>query len=462
MNKMGLKDKLEDDELDLSLMQLTDIPVKDIEKLGNKVLKLNVSHNLLTLVPGNLPLLTHLTAIDLSKNKIKELPENFGQLVKLRSLDLYCNEIEKLPVSFAQLKSLKWLDLKENPLVPELAKAAGPCITKMDCEQAAKRVVARLQSIESQLFQERKKRLEAEEKIRRQKEKEEEAERERLRAEKKLAKEKRREEARLRDLESKDQLEGDKNNVQINGMPSPKKGPIKNGRLHDSENSGSTAGFSCFGFLLKLMMLVSFCAVATGVFLLWVYTDGKMDSESIKRAVPIIQRDVETNLLAMGKKSEKFYKDVEKSARPYVKQTLKTVGDAYKEASVKANQGYNWVEDNYGDSLRHGYSEARIHLLQAWQATKLWALEAWQVTKHLSLIAWEKVYELYQELLPTLVRFWLQVEPYFEKVGRHFNAMVREAVTAIQTNLPVYIEWVNVTWEKIYAIVHQYIIQLVA
>ncbi|XP_023327226.1 leucine-rich repeat-containing protein 59 [Eurytemora carolleeae] len=131
--KLYLKDKLVDEELDLSMMQLTEIPVKEIEQLGSKVLKLNLSHNLLTCVPANLPLLTQLTSIDLSKNQIVELPENFGQLTKLKSLDLYSNQISKLPVSFAQLKSLKFLDLKENPLVPELAKAAGPCITANDC-----------------------------------------------------------------------------------------------------------------------------------------------------------------------------------------------------------------------------------------------------------------------------------------------------------------------------------------
>ena len=86
--------------------------MQEIEQLGNKVTILNLSHNLLTQLPANLPLLTNICKLDLSKNMLTELPENFGQLRNLKSLDLYANKIEKLPVSFAQLKSLKWLDLK--------------------------------------------------------------------------------------------------------------------------------------------------------------------------------------------------------------------------------------------------------------------------------------------------------------------------------------------------------------
>jgi hypothetical protein len=43
-------------------------------------------------------------------------------------------------VSFASLKNLKWLDLKNNPLVPAVQQAAGPCITASDCAMCAKKV----------------------------------------------------------------------------------------------------------------------------------------------------------------------------------------------------------------------------------------------------------------------------------------------------------------------------------
>ena len=64
-SKSSLKDKLEDDELDLSMMQLSEVPVRvrliqedqmirnvfqDIELLGQKVMTVNLSHNLLSTV----------------------------------------------------------------------------------------------------------------------------------------------------------------------------------------------------------------------------------------------------------------------------------------------------------------------------------------------------------------------------------------------------------------------------
>jgi len=194
-----LKDKLEEDELDLSMSQLTEVPVKDIEALGGKVVTVNLSHNLLTCLPATFPLLAYLTKLDLSKNQLTELPENFGSFKNLRNLDLYANKIEKLPVSFAQLRSLKWLDLKDNPLCPALQQAAGKCITPGDCALAAKKVVALLQSYESQLQRERQRRLQEEAAAQAEAELREERERERVRLEKRAMKEKRREEARLRE-----------------------------------------------------------------------------------------------------------------------------------------------------------------------------------------------------------------------------------------------------------------------
>ena len=125
-----------------------------------------------------------------------ELPENFGNFKALKSLDLYANRwvacspsitptfhvnrLEKLPVSFAQLKHLKWLDLKDNPLCPALKQAAGDCITPNDCALCAKKVVALLQSMESQLQRERQRRMEEEMRGKREQERREEAEREKV------------------------------------------------------------------------------------------------------------------------------------------------------------------------------------------------------------------------------------------------------------------------------------------
>ena len=100
----------------------------------------------------------------------------------------------------------------------DCCQAAGDCITPNDCAMCAKKVVALLQSYESQLQRERQRLLEEEQRQQREQERREEAERERIRQEKRAAKvgtpagrdqalsaphvqEKRREEARMREAE---------------------------------------------------------------------------------------------------------------------------------------------------------------------------------------------------------------------------------------------------------------------
>lgn len=118
--------------------------------------------------------LTHLVKVDLSKNQLTYLPDDLGNLSSLQHLDLYNNKLSILPPSFSQLRvgtavswwwrlsgfktracdlvtpelkhflsapqSLKWLDLKDNPLDPDLAKAAGDCLDEKQCKQCASRV----------------------------------------------------------------------------------------------------------------------------------------------------------------------------------------------------------------------------------------------------------------------------------------------------------------------------------
>jgi len=417
--KMYLKDKLEDDELDLSMMQLTEVPVKEIEQLGTKVMKLNLSHNLLTSVPANLPLLSHLTSLDLSKNKIVELPENFGQLTKLKTLDLYGNRISKLPVSFAQLKSLKWLDLKENPLVPELEKATGPCLTKTDCELAAKKVVARLQSIESQLFQEKKKRLEMEEKARRYKARKEEAERERLRQEKKLAKEKRREEARQKEVESKDQYSEHGVNERSNGTSSSTKSQQQNGHKNSEAKAMPNSGYSCVGLLLKVFMFVMVATLALGCSLIWLYTDGKMDSQSIQRAMPVLQKDVEKTVHAWEKSTVKMFRTAEKKIRPYAQSTLKNGGELLTTVKKKTIQGANWIMEH----------------------------PVWQWLKQNAVLLFNQQKEFFNKrVLPFLNSLWKDVRPSLE----YAKERTVEALKTFQKSYPVYLDWMSTKATAVY------------
>ncbi|XP_053158639.1 leucine-rich repeat-containing protein 59 isoform X2 [Hemicordylus capensis] len=170
--KVNLKDKLEGNELDLSLCDLNEVPVKELAGLP-KATVLDLSCNNLTTLPSDFCSLTHLVKLDLSKNQLQQLPSDFGRLVNLQHLDLLNNRLVTLPVSFAQLKNLKWLDLKDNPLDSTLAKVAGDCLDEKQCKQAAIRVLQHMKTIQSDLDRERQRKLQAEREL----EKKREAER---------------------------------------------------------------------------------------------------------------------------------------------------------------------------------------------------------------------------------------------------------------------------------------------
>lgn len=158
--KMNLKDKLQDDTLDLSMADLQEVPVKDIA-LIRKASKLDLSNNRLVSLPKTFATLTHIVMLDLSKNLLTELPENFGDMRQLKHLDLYSNQISRLPLSLAELKNLKWLDLKENPLSPAVASVAGLCSNSRECQACARNVVAYLSHAKRAIDDDKQRRINA-------------------------------------------------------------------------------------------------------------------------------------------------------------------------------------------------------------------------------------------------------------------------------------------------------------
>ncbi|KAH8380227.1 hypothetical protein KR009_009566 [Drosophila setifemur] len=139
--KVNVKERVVDETCDLSLSELSDIPLREIASF-KRVTVLDLSSNRLVSLGKNFPTLTRLVRLDLSKNQIRFLPEDFGQLEQLRHLDLYNNCLEHLPLSFGQLRRLRYLDLKGNPLTPAWEKIVGRCSTLKDCQQAAKNTVS--------------------------------------------------------------------------------------------------------------------------------------------------------------------------------------------------------------------------------------------------------------------------------------------------------------------------------
>ncbi|NXJ09821.1 LRC59 protein, partial [Odontophorus gujanensis] len=193
----SLKDKLDGNELDLSLCDLSEVPVRELAALP-KATVLDLSCNNLVSLPSDFCSLTHLVKLDLSKNRLQQLPVDFGRLVSLQHLDLLNNRLVTLPVSFAQLKNLKWLDVKDNPLDPALAKVAGDCLDEKQCKQAAVRVLQHMRVIQAEQDRERQRRLQAEREMEKKREAEQRAreaqEREARKREKAEEKERRRRE----------------------------------------------------------------------------------------------------------------------------------------------------------------------------------------------------------------------------------------------------------------------------
>lgn len=148
--KINVKDRFSDGEIDLSMSDLDEVPVKEIAAL-RKTVSLDLSNNRLTSLPSTFTTLTFLTKLDLSNNQLKELPEDFGNLSKLKYLDLYRNNLERLPLSFSQLTALRFLDLKDNPLVPAVAKVAGPCVDNKGCQQCAREVVKFFRQLQAEV-----------------------------------------------------------------------------------------------------------------------------------------------------------------------------------------------------------------------------------------------------------------------------------------------------------------------
>ncbi|XP_053667155.1 leucine-rich repeat-containing protein 59 [Anopheles marshallii] len=154
--KINVRDRLVDNVLDLSLMNISKVPVQEIKPLRRATV-LDLSSNRISIIESNFTDLTQLTQIDLSKNRITSICDDFGLLTNLRRLDLYKNQITKLPLTLGRLRNLKYLDLKENPLNPVFKKFIGSCSDTNDCLAAATRAVEFMKLIERRVVEDRAK-----------------------------------------------------------------------------------------------------------------------------------------------------------------------------------------------------------------------------------------------------------------------------------------------------------------
>ncbi|XP_069510979.1 leucine-rich repeat-containing protein 59 [Ambystoma mexicanum] len=257
---VNLRDKLDGNELDLSLSDLNEVPVKELAALPKATI-LDMSCNNLTSLPSEFCALTRLVRLDLSKNQLLQLPSEFGRLINLQHLDLLNNRLSVLPVSFSQLKSLKWLDLKDNPLDPTLAKIAGDCLDEKQCKQCASAVLQYMRAIQSEQDRQRQLQLHAQ----REQEKKRDAEqrvrdaqeRELRRREKAEEKERRRREY---DALRAAQIEVDKKSENSKSQPRKTSASASLPSVRTRSWIGILLGF-IFGGLLCTLGILTVCAV---------------------------------------------------------------------------------------------------------------------------------------------------------------------------------------------------------
>ncbi|XP_074084331.1 malignant fibrous histiocytoma-amplified sequence 1 [Macrotis lagotis] len=102
-------------ELDVSHNRLGGVAAEVLAALG-QLRRLNLSHNQLVELPGQLGALGHLEELDLSFNRLARLPEALGRLRALRALDLDHNRLSAFPPQLLQLAALEELDLSGNRL----------------------------------------------------------------------------------------------------------------------------------------------------------------------------------------------------------------------------------------------------------------------------------------------------------------------------------------------------------
>merc|ERR1711962_201643 len=188
--KEKIKERIEENELDLSLCNISKVPVIQLMPF-TKVTILDLSCNRINTLPDNFSKLQHLVSLDLSKNGITELPPDFGELTKLKKLDLFKNNLSELPLSFYNLKSLQWLDLKANPIQDILPKLVGDCLKPAECQQCAKNIVGHYSNLYAEQLQRERREKELERKQIAKQKQEEDQIRQRRKEEKKRRQEER-------------------------------------------------------------------------------------------------------------------------------------------------------------------------------------------------------------------------------------------------------------------------------
>eukprot|EP00347_Sterkiella_histriomuscorum_P009864 403339582 len=90
--------------------------VKVLERSQESLRKINMSRNLLQIMPVQMFSCQQITVINMSHNKINSIPNEISSLINLREIDLSHNQIKTLPDSLAQCSKLTVISMNNNQL----------------------------------------------------------------------------------------------------------------------------------------------------------------------------------------------------------------------------------------------------------------------------------------------------------------------------------------------------------
>ena len=86
----------------------------------------------------------------------------------------------------------------------------------------------------------------------------------------------------------------------------------------EQHKRGAENGGWCRSLMMLLLALL-LITVGSGISLLFIYTGGHLDQQSIERALPVLQHDVEHTFLLIGKKLEFGWQECHKILSPFWK-----------------------------------------------------------------------------------------------------------------------------------------------
>lgn len=110
-----VSDKFSSVQLNLGGLLLDSVP-EDIKKLSSTLVKFDLSHNNLKILPESVTSLDNLTHLDIQSNQLTSLPDSIGRLVKLKVLNVSGNSLAVLPARIESCRALEELIANFNQL----------------------------------------------------------------------------------------------------------------------------------------------------------------------------------------------------------------------------------------------------------------------------------------------------------------------------------------------------------